>query len=234
MSTAPSETAPSETAPVTIAVIGEAEIHHPAERGTVRLTIGAEGPTRDEVVRQATALHASLCASIVDLHDADAGPVTWWANDQLRVWGQRPWSQTGEQLPIVHHSAASFTVKFKDFAALSLWVGNTSERLGVTIDGVSWDLTEGTRKRLTGEVQQNAVRAAVEKATIYANSLGLAGVTARELSDPGLLSKSAGATGGGQAMFAVRASAARTSETAELKPEEITLEATVHARFTAE
>lgn len=228
-------TAQNESNVVTIAVIGEAEIHHPAERGTVRLTIGAEGVNRDEVVRQATALHADLCASIVTLHDADAGPVTWWANDQLRVWGQRPWSQTGEQLPVVHHSAASFTVKFRDFAALSLWASNSSERTGVTIDGVSWDLTEPTRKRLTSEVQQNAVRAAVEKATIYANSLGLAGVTARELSDPGLLSKNAGApSGGGAAMFAVRSAAASVGNTAELKPEEITLEATVHARFTAE
>lgn len=221
------------TVPTIITVSGEAELRHSPERATAQLSVGFEGPVREQVLASSTELHGEVSAQLTALLASDDGPVTAWSSEQLRVWGQRPWSQNGEQLPVVYHSAASVTATFTDFAALSDWLGAASLREGVTVHGIEWALNEETKRELTREAQQLAVGVARVKAENFAQSLGLGSLTPLALSDPGLLGdenrpmpmmamadsvnlRSSGAAGG-----------------AQFSPEEIVVSAAVHARFSA-
>ncbi|AMB58058.1 SIMPL domain-containing protein [Microterricola viridarii] len=217
---------------ITITVSGEAELRKAAERATVKLSVGFEGPERADVLRQSSALHSELTAELGTMHSPESGPVLEWSSEQLRVWGQRPWSQTGEQLPVVYYSAASVTATFTDFAALSHWVGEVAVLDGVTVNGVDWSLSDESRHELDSAVQRNAVAAAVRKAEIYAESLGFTGVIPEAISDPGLL----GDDDAPMPRMAMRASMSASDAGGDfttLKPEEIRVSAAVHARFSA-
>ncbi|SDS42814.1 SIMPL domain-containing protein [Microterricola viridarii] len=217
---------------ITITVSGEAERKHAAERAVLHLSVGFEGPERDDVLEQSARLHSELSAQLGYLHSPGTGPVLEWAGEQLRVWGQRPWSQTGEQLPVVHHSAASLSATFNDFVALSRWVGEIALLDGVTVNGVDWSLSDATRHEVESAVQRDAVAAAVKKAEIYAASLGFTGVIPEAISDPGLL----GDDEHPLAKMAMRTSmgaADAGGDVTTLKPEEIRVSAAVHARFSA-
>ncbi|RZU64592.1 hypothetical protein EV379_0893 [Microterricola gilva] len=218
--------------PTIITVSGEAELKHSPERATAQLSVGFEGPVRERVLASSTELHGAVSEELAALL-ADGGPVTAWSTEQLRVWGQRPWSQNGEQLPVVYHSAASVTATFADFAALSEWLGAASLREGVTVHGIDWALHEETTRELTHEAQQLAVGAALVKAENFAQSLGLGSLTPLALSDPGLL----GDENSPMPMMAMADSVSLRSRGAaggaQFSPEEIVVSAAVHARFSA-
>ena len=215
-----------------ITVQGEYELRHPAERGCVRLTVGFDGPDREDVLGRTTEGQASLTSELRDLHDSQSGPVTSWTSDNLRVWGDRPWSQTGEQLPVVHHAEIGLEVTFSDLAALSDWVGSVSLVSGVTITGVTWSLTDARRQTLVQEARRRAVENAVAKATVYATSLGLSTVRPVALSDPGMLGDGSAPAQPPQPLFA-RAASDSANASLTLRPEEIVIQVQVHARFAA-
>lgn len=215
-----------------ITVQGEYELKHPAERGTVRLSVSFDGPDREEVIAHATERQSSLVGELRELHDPKSGPVTSWASDSLRVWGDRPWSQTGEQLPVVHHAEVDLEATFSDLAALSDWVGTISLLSGVTVQGVTWSLTDARRQTLVQEARRRAVENAVAKATVYATSLGLSTVRPVALSDPGMLGDGSAPVQPPQPMFA-RAVSDTSNASLTLKPEEIVIQVQVHARFAA-
>ena len=215
-----------------ITVQGEYEIHQPAERGTVRLSAGFEGGNRDAVTLQATALHDQLTTEVRSMLDQQAGPVTWWSADQLRVWATRPWNQDGKQLPLVHHAQLGLQVKFSDFRRLGEWVGRISTVDGVTLSGIDWALTAAHRQSLTQEARRRAVENAVAKATVYATSLGLSSVRPVALSDPGMLGDVTGSSPVASPVAFARGAAA-ADPSPGLKPEDITISIQVHARFAA-
>ncbi|TRW42904.1 SIMPL domain-containing protein [Georgenia yuyongxinii] len=218
--------------PTTIAVTGEFEVRRAAERGTVRLSLGFEGPSREGVVQRCTRLHEKIGEGLSARHDPADGPVTEWSSDQLRVWGERPWNQEGTQLPVVFHAAAGASATFADFTALSAWLTEVSLVDGVTVEGVTWDLTEQTRAAVTEDARRGAVAAAVHKAGVYAAAVGLADVRVTAVADPGLLADGGPPVprekAGRMAAFAMDAAPGL-----DLRPAEITVEALVHARFDA-
>jgi hypothetical protein len=216
-----------------ITVQGEYELRHPAERGAVRLRVAYDGPSRDEVLALATQRQLSLSNELRDLHNPQSGPVTQWSSDQLRVWGERPWSGDERRLDVVHHAEVGLDVLFSDLAALSDWVGVASLLDGVNVDGVIWSLTEARRQSLTQEARRRAVENAVAKATVYATSLGLSAVKPLALSDPGMLGDGAAPGQPPQPLAARAASSAAGGATLSLKPEELTIAVQVHARFSA-
>jgi uncharacterized protein YggE len=216
-----------------ITVQGEYEVRHPAERGTVRLTVTDDGPESEQVLARTTERHAAVTARLTELHDAQSGPVTRWSSEQLRVWGERPWSQDGRRMAVVIHAQVGVEATFSDLAALSDWVGAVSLLDNVTVDGVSWALTEARRQSLMQEARRRAVENAVAKATVYATSLGLGSVTPLALSDPGMLGDGSGGPGIPQPMFARAGGADSLGGALVLKPEDITIAVQVHARFGA-
>ncbi|MGN6763156.1 MAG: SIMPL domain-containing protein [Leifsonia sp.] len=216
-----------------ITVQGEYELRHPAERGAVRIRVSYDGPSRDEVLALTTQRHLSLTSELRELHHPQSGPVTQWSSDQLRVWGDRPWTADGRRLDVVHHAEVGIDALFSDLAALSDWVGTTSLLDGVTIDGVIWSLTEARRQTLTQEARRRAVENAVAKATVYATSLGLSTVKPLALSDPGMLGDGSAPAQPPQPLLARAVSSGESAATLALKPEELTIAVQVHARFAA-
>lgn len=222
---------------ITVTVAGESERRHPAERATVTLSVGFEGHKRDEVLARSARLHGEVVIQLGTLHSAEAfqlAPVVEWSTEQVRVWGQRPWSQTGEQLPIVFHSAASVSATFVDFAALSRWVGEVSLLDGITVNGVVWALSDATQHAVESAAQRDAVAAAVAKADVYAQSLGFTTVTPLAISDVGLLGDDDDNHPMPRMAMAMDSSrGGANGSVTELKPEEIRVTAAVNARFSA-
>lgn len=220
-----------------ITVQGEHSAWYPAERATVRASIQVDGPKRDAVFTSAVSASDAVRTSIEALFDKQTGPITWWSSDSVRVWSDRPWNNEGKQLPLVYHAAVDFSAKFLDFDALSGWVETVAAIEFVTIGSISWDLTDATRTSVTTEVRSRAVKDAVAKATVYAQSIGLGSVTAIALADPGMLGDpSAGGAAPAPMMRAamkMQAFDGGGAPTLALKPEEIAVASIVDARFIA-
>lgn len=150
----------------------------------------------------------------------------------IRTWSNRPWNNEGKQLPLVHHASVGVEVKFRDFAALSRWVGqHVAEIEGFRVAQVKWTLTEKQRATLLADVRTHAVRDAVTRAQHYADALGLGAVAPVAIADAGMLNTTP--ESGPQAAY-LRAGPAGGAPVAELVPEDIEVSATVDARFVAE
>ena len=210
-----------------ITVAGTGRLRRTPERAKVRIGIGFEGSKRDSVLAATRAAHESVTGSLVTLLHPDGGPVIDWTSEDIRVWGQRPYSPDGSRLPVEFHSAVFVDAEFDDFEALSEWIDVVAIREGIAIDGIEWLLSPDTEVALHSEVRRAAIQDAQTKAREYADALGLDSVTALSLSDPGLLDDPA--SPGVMAM----AKASRASGGVELRPSAIVIEATVHARFAA-
>ena len=218
-----------------ITVQGHFTAWYPAERATVRLAVGVDGDERESVLASATAAVQTLTESVKKLHDADAGPVTWWSSDRIRVWAQRPWNTEGKQLPPVHHAAISVTVKFKDFDVLADWLTEAATVPGVEVSGIEWALTDAKRVSVTTEVRSRAVKDAADKARVFAQAIGLGQLTAVAIADPGMLGVSGSDDPSAPTMLRALAVGPADHGGAPLgfTPEDIEVAASVDARFEA-
>jgi uncharacterized protein YggE len=216
-----------------ITVQGTFDSFHPAERATVTVTVGFEGPERAPVVSGTTQGTTALVSGIAGRHDPAHGPVTWYATDRIQVWANRPFNNKGEQLPLVHHARTTTRVKFRDFDDLARWVERAATHRGVQVNGIEWALTEGTKQAAVADVRTRAVDEARRKAQTYAEALGLGDLRCVAIADPGMLGDHSSGSGGGQAMYA-RGSAAEVGGAGlAFTPEDIAVSATVDARFVA-
>ncbi|MBS1907706.1 MAG: SIMPL domain-containing protein [Actinobacteria bacterium] len=214
---------------VVITVRGEHEVRIAPERAIVTLSVALDGPDREAVVARTLALAEPVRASIV-AHEA-SGAAETWSSRRLAVRSERPWSNDGTRLALVHHASVDFTAAFADFAALSAWVAEISAWEGVSVGGTNWILTPETRARVEQEVAAEAVRTAVTRAGAYAAALGLSKVEPIEIADAGLITDGGAADAAPKAM---RAFAAPPSGSGlELQGDDITVSATVEARFVA-
>lgn len=213
-----------------ITVQGSHSAWYPAERASVAVAIKVDGADRETVFASATKAASAVRLSVELLVDS---AVTWWSADSVRVWSERPWNQDGKQLPLVFTASVGIRVKFRDFEALGEWIEKTAASDGVSIAGIEWQLTEATRTAVTAEVRSRSVKDAVTKATVFAQSIGLASVSAIALADPGML----GEQGSASPDFSARAFKSEMSLDAggglSFKPEEIEVSSTVDARFVA-
>jgi uncharacterized protein YggE len=214
-----------------ITVAGTGRISRTPERAKVRIGIGFEGSKRDSVLAATRAAHESLTGSLATLLHPDGGPVIDWTSEDVRVWGQRPYSPDGARLPVEFHSAVFVDAEFDDFEALSEWIDVVSTGDGIAVDGIEWRLAPGTEAELQREVRQAAVQDALTRAREYADALGLDAVVPLSLSDPGLLDDPAAGSQGSARMLAMAKSSGGGGM--ELRPSAIVVEASVHARFSA-
>ena len=215
-----------------ITVQGTFDAFHPAERATVTVSIGFEGPEARPVVAQTTQGTSALVAGIVERHDPERGPVTWYATDRIRVWANRPFHDKGVQNPLVHHAQTTTRAKFSDFEELARWVERAAVHPGVRVDGIEWALTERTKADTVAEVRTRAVEDARRKATTYAEALGLADLRCVAVADPGMLGDH-GSGGGATPLAYSRAAAAEGTGGLSFTPEDIAVSAAVDARFLA-
>ena len=218
---------------VIITVRGEHEDRIPAEVGVARVSVRLDGPKREAVMGDASALALQLREELQALEAG--GALIRWSTDRVSIWSDRPWSQEGKRLALVHHASVGARAEFSDFAALSEWVTKASEREGINVDGVSWELTPDTSKATERAVASQAVQVAVDRATAYAAAIGLTGVTALEIADVGLLSKASQESGQGspKMMRAIMASDMGGGPALEFEPQPNIVSAAVEARFQA-
>jgi uncharacterized protein len=223
----------------TITVQGEYAAWYPAERATVSASVHIDGADRDKVFTRAVESSDDVRNLIESIHDKVTGPITWWSSDSVRVWSERPWNNEGTQLRPVYHAALDVSAKFSEFDALARWVESVVAIDGVTISSIDWSLTDSTRTSATVEVRSRAVKDAVAKATVFAQSIGLGSVTAIALADPGMLGDPSGGGGSGMQPAFTRGSmksmmvGAPGGTELQLKPEEIEVASAVDARFIA-
>jgi uncharacterized protein len=217
--------------PTTIAVTGHAEERVAPELGVVSLSVGAQGPGRDEVAARTGSAHERLLAEVRELEAS--GALDTWSAGQLRAWSYRPWNAEGRQLPIVHQASADVEVIFSDLAKLGEWVGESAVTADVTIGGIDWRLTDATRRRVQEAAQRGAVADALAKARVYASALDLGAPVVTELADHGMLS-AAPSPIAPAAMMMRTAADVGGAPTTEFAPAHLVIEASVDARFTAE
>ena len=174
--------------PTEITVRGTFIAFQAPERGTVHATIAFEGPAMEPVYDRVARDLEAVKASVTPLKTGDHGPVTWWSAEQLRTWSTRPWNKDGVQLPLVHHASVGIEVKFRDFAALSRWVGqHVANTDGFRVSHVEWALTSKRRTELQRQARTRAVEDAVIRAQQYADALGLGKIRPVAIADAGML-----------------------------------------------
>jgi len=216
---------------VVITVRGESSARVRAEEAAVRVTVSTDGPARGPVVERAQERAASVQDGLVA--HLRSGEVSEWSSARVSVWSDRPWNNEGAQLPLVHHAAVELSATFTDAGALSWWLGDVAESDDVQVTAVEWRLSPTTRARVEREVAADAVHVAVERATAYADALGLASVSAVEIADAGLLA----AQPEQPTPFSPRlmaASAPAGGPSFSLQPPEIVVTSVVEGRFRAE
>lgn len=215
---------------VVITVRGESETRVRAEEAAVRVTVSTDGPVRGPVVERAQERAASVQDGLVA--HLRSGEVSEWSSARVSVWSDRPWSSDGAQLPLVHHASVELSATFTDAGALSWWLGDVTESDDVQVTAVEWRLSRATRVRVESEVAATAVHVAVERATAYANALGLASVTAVEIADAGLLASRPETSAFTPARM--MSATADAGASFSLQAPEIVVSATVEGRFRAE
>ncbi|ARJ05631.1 hypothetical protein GCM10010988_07420 [Cnuibacter physcomitrellae] len=209
-----------------ITVAGSHRVVHDPERARVRVGIGFEGSKRDSVLAATRAALDSLAGSLATILDEEVGPVVAWHSETIRVWGERHAAPDGTRLPVEFHSAVFLDAEFSHFEALSEWIDVAAARDGIAIDGIEWMLAPATEAALAAEARRGAVADALEKADDYASALGLGELVPLAIADPGLLD-------GGVPVVPYAPTARAVGGGMELRPAAITVETTVHVRFTA-
>jgi len=126
-----------------------------------------------------------------------------------------------------------FGVKFMDFAAMAAWIEQVAVLDGLTIGDISWALTEARKTAVIAEVRSRAVKDAVAKASVYAQSIGLGSVRAVALADPGMLGDRVGTSDDGGIHPVSRMMVTGAAPELSLTPEDIQVDAVVDARFVA-
>lgn len=217
-----------------ISVQGHHSAWYTAERATVTVAISFDGPHRNPVYSAATASLDAVRETVTSRQDATAGPITSWSADTVRVWSERPWNSEGKQLDPVHHAALDLTATFTGFDALASWIELVVAIPGASIASIAWSLSDATRTSATTEVRSRAVKDAVAKATVYAQSIGLGSVTATAIADPGMLGDGASTAPIAMDRMMMKAGfSAADGPALELKPEQLEVTASVDARFVA-
>jgi uncharacterized protein YggE len=221
----------------TITVQGRFSAFYPAERATVEVSVHHGAAKRQPAFDATLAASDVVRENIEALHDPAAGPITWWSSDSVQVWNEKPWNNEGKQLPPVFHARVGFTAKFSDFTALARWIESVSSVDSVTVGSIDWALTEARTTAVTAEVRSRAVKDAVSKASVYAQSIGLGTVTAVAIADPGMLGDQVHGGGSPEVAFmrakSVGGVGGGSEPSLSLKPEDIEVSAVVDARFVA-
>lgn len=218
-----------------ITVRGSFSAFQPPERGTVHASISHHGPDAEWVYDRVARDLEVVKRSVLRLKDGDDGAVTWWSAQQLRTWTNRPTNKDGEELPLVHVASVGIEVKFRDFTALSQWVGgHVTGTEGFEVSYVNWALTTQSRDELVTKVRTGAVRDAAARAQLYADALELGTVRPVAIADAGMLGAQSHHQGlNGIASMDAAPPRSGGSPDVELVPEDIRVSATVEARFVA-
>jgi len=174
--------------PLRIDVQGHSTISKPAERATLYILVTATGIDQKTAIQDVTKASNSiqnLLKSDLAPKDASGKPtadaaVTQWTMTGLSTWTFTTFGHVGGQNQT---AKIDFEVTFRDFSRLGSVVTNLSSTPHVSIKRIQWSLTEETRRAYSGQNRREAVEDAFAKARDYADAVGLANVTAVDITD---------------------------------------------------
>ena len=130
------------------------------ERATLHLTAGFESGDKAEAMSEATRVVNELSADLRRLKELDPSPTTWSAVLPIGTRSWRPWTDSGQLVPMRHSAHARIMVKFRDFPTLAGFADHWGGRPGVTLGHIEWTLTETRQKETERSVLAQAVEVA--------------------------------------------------------------------------
>lgn len=213
-----------------ITVQATAEEKHAPTRATITTRVQSHGAQASIATTAAAATSSTVAQSIAAHADRQDAAIEKWTQGALTTWSNRPWKDDGTQGDPVFYAAVTFTATFTDFTALAEWLAITGEIDDVEIQSVLWELSTEELETYTHNVQVQAVHNAHHKALTYAQAAGYSGVTFVEVADTGLLENTPRAGMANDAVM-MRSAAFKESSGMDVRPEEVTVSAAVHAKF---
>jgi uncharacterized protein YggE len=164
--------------PFTISVTGCSDIYHKAERAIMSLTISDSASSQVQASASVTRT-ASQVRSILSEKASkdDAGvenPHAGIAHWKTRTLTTTSFDSRGTSSSKRNYRVTTgFEIKFRDFALLGSWIEKLGTIPNITIDKISWALTDVTRKRLETEGRKLCADDAMNKARDYAEAFGI-------------------------------------------------------------
>ncbi|MGA4507976.1 SIMPL domain-containing protein [Propionibacteriaceae bacterium G1746] len=195
-----------------------------------------ESPNREDAALRVHELMSSATQQLNTLKDTRPEVVDKLVISPVGVRTWRPWNK-GKQMPPLYEASATIEVRLTDVEVVSELASGWSTIEGLNFGAPHWLLTDDSKAALEEEVTAEAVRLARRRAELMATASGFSSVVPIQVADSGLLSEGARP----EAMFAMAAPAAARGSAGgapmpefEIKPEEITLDVSIEARFRAE
>lgn len=217
-------------APLEIVVRGRARGRYRPERATLHLSVRIEGPEKPEVRTRAVVVQSELITTLDALRND--GALTTWSSDSIRVYSYRPHDRDGRRLDPVYTTTIALDAEFTDFEMLSGFIDDWSDRDGVQVGQIAWDVTDDHRLDHERDLRRQAVEDAVAKAQAYADAVGRGTVVATQLADPNMLAESSPAQP--MMMRAMVGDDGAGPPSLELRSDDIEIVVAVDARFVAE
>ena len=166
-----------------IHLTGFSTISRLADYSILKFSIASEGTSKAKVSEVVTVVSKDLqdLFDRLNTKDPDTGSpapsaaVTSWtmAGLSTQTWVPSHWDNDKKeqiQEERKHGANNSFSVKFKDFAVLSDIATELASREFVTVNSVTWGITDETRNELAGENRKKAMQDAMTKARDYATT----------------------------------------------------------------
>lgn len=220
-------THPAYIVTMQITVQGEASESLAPTRATVTANVQAQDLDPATAKARMSASTAIIHASLSALAETENTPVESWSMGAPTTWTSRPWKEDGSQGSPVHYAQTTFIAVFTNFEAVSEWMEQQSNLDSVELPEVSWGLSDHEHDTVTSRVRALAVRNAKAKALEYARAAQFSSVEFIEIADVGLLNSATAES----ASYGMMRSAKMDSVT--VRPQDITVSASVQARFTA-
>ena len=228
------------TPPVTITVRGHARRQFAPNRCTVRVRVSADGSSRAAAADRADTAVREVTDIVTTLHDRPASPVSRWTFDQVQHSRHRPYDRDGKKRAWQYYSSATITVTFVEFEAIAPFVAQVADVESVTVGHLDWWLTRKATLKRTARVRDQAVLDALAKAKGYTASLGYNTFHAVAIADPGMLGIVAAEPHHERIMATPPAAMGLPADmggedqrSPSLRPERISISASVEARFEA-
>jgi len=171
-----------------LSVSGNATLYRRAERAVVSIKVHSEGPSQEAVSKEVTARSNELRTTLktMALKDpsgdaaADAS-ISHWSMKTLSTGSHLPQDRDGKKLPREYTASTTFSVRFKDFAELGSFASMISRMENVSVQQVSWELTDATKASLGSKSRIEAIKNAMQQANDYSQALGRGEVIATEV-----------------------------------------------------
>ena len=162
-----------------IDVRGTSEISRDPERAVLSVGISSEGADQ-EVVSQHV---SSTCNQLQQTFDrltpktstgavTPEAPIIAFSTTSLRSWSYVPYDAKGKALQRVHSASSGFEVVFRDFETLGHVASELFLMPHVTINHISWRLTDPTLRALGADSRKLAMQDAILKANDYSKVVG--------------------------------------------------------------